>query len=105
MVWHGAIVPTSVTPFDHPHMGRSGPFLVLLLILVGCATASVRDTSFVKFVHVSTYQPLKESQHSDNKLLVSMNHLDVGFDGIMPIVGFGYNVVNKYFDVRCESNT
>jgi len=28
-----------------------------------------------------------------------MNHLDVGFDGIMPIVGFGYNVVNKYFDI------
>jgi hypothetical protein len=28
-----------------------------------------------------------------------MNHLDVGFDGINPIVGFAYNVVNKYFDV------
>jgi hypothetical protein len=30
---------------------------------------------------------------------VMMNHLDVGFDGINPIVGFAYNVVNKYFDV------
>jgi hypothetical protein len=28
-----------------------------------------------------------------------MNHLDVGFDGINPIIGFAYNVVNKYFDV------
>jgi hypothetical protein len=27
-----------------------------------------------------------------------MNHLDVGFDGIDPIVGFAVNVMNKYFD-------
>jgi hypothetical protein len=28
-----------------------------------------------------------------------MNHLDVGFDGIDPYVGFASNVVNYYFTV------
>jgi hypothetical protein len=27
-----------------------------------------------------------------------MNHLDIGFDGIHPTVGFALNVINKYFD-------
>eukprot|EP01114_Cavostelium_apophysatum_P014791 TRINITY_DN3921_c0_g1_i1.p1 TRINITY_DN3921_c0_g1~~TRINITY_DN3921_c0_g1_i1.p1 ORF type:complete len:770 (+),score=169.72 TRINITY_DN3921_c0_g1_i1:47-2311(+) len=31
--------------------------------------------------------------------VISMNHLDIGFDGIMPTVGFAINVINKYFDV------
>ncbi len=31
--------------------------------------------------------------------VVFSNHLDVGFDGIDPILGFSRNVVNRYFDV------
>lgn len=30
---------------------------------------------------------------------VFMNHLDVGYDGISPEIGYVYNVMNKYFDV------
>jgi hypothetical protein len=30
---------------------------------------------------------------------VFMNHLDVGFDGISPEIGFAANVINKYFNV------
>jgi hypothetical protein len=26
-----------------------------------------------------------------------MNHLDVGYNGIKPEIGYVYNVVNKYF--------
>ncbi|XP_025114212.1 uncharacterized protein LOC112576153 [Pomacea canaliculata] len=29
--------------------------------------------------------------------LIFMNHLDVGYDGIYPTVGFALNVINKYF--------
>lgn len=35
----------------------------------------------------------------DEVYIVFMNHLDVGFDGINPIIGFAANVVNKYFDI------
>ena len=28
--------------------------------------------------------------------LVFMNHLDIGFDGIDPIIGYAINVINKY---------
>jgi hypothetical protein len=28
-----------------------------------------------------------------------MNHLDVGFDGIDPIMGFAANVIEKYFNI------
>jgi hypothetical protein len=31
--------------------------------------------------------------------LVYMNHLDVGYNGIRPQLGFIPNVINKYFDV------
>eukprot|EP01087_Luapelamoeba_hula_P000994 TRINITY_DN10754_c0_g1_i1.p1 TRINITY_DN10754_c0_g1~~TRINITY_DN10754_c0_g1_i1.p1 ORF type:complete len:714 (-),score=88.74 TRINITY_DN10754_c0_g1_i1:50-2191(-) len=31
--------------------------------------------------------------------MVAMNHLDIGFDGIHPIIGYAFNVLNKYFDV------
>eukprot|EP01090_Pellita_catalonica_P011857 TRINITY_DN2446_c0_g1_i1.p1 TRINITY_DN2446_c0_g1~~TRINITY_DN2446_c0_g1_i1.p1 ORF type:complete len:760 (-),score=113.06 TRINITY_DN2446_c0_g1_i1:691-2970(-) len=31
--------------------------------------------------------------------VVFMNHLDVGFDGIDPIIGYAFNVLNKYFDI------
>ncbi|KAK7491626.1 hypothetical protein BaRGS_00017079, partial [Batillaria attramentaria] len=29
--------------------------------------------------------------------LVFMNHLDVGYDGIYPTLGFALNVINRYF--------
>jgi len=35
----------------------------------------------------------------DTVHLIFSNHLDIGFDGIDPEVGYDFNVVNKYFDV------
>lgn len=43
--------------------------------------------------------PETTTTNIDEVYIVFMNHLDVGFDGIDPIIGFAANVVNKYFDV------
>lgn len=81
-------------------------YIVFLIFASQLWIASVRcqDTSFVKYVHVGAFQYFIFFFQSNNlciliSLEVSMNHLDVGFDGINPTPGFGYNVVNKYFDV------
>eukprot|EP01118_Nematostelium_gracile_P005782 TRINITY_DN1838_c0_g1_i1.p1 TRINITY_DN1838_c0_g1~~TRINITY_DN1838_c0_g1_i1.p1 ORF type:complete len:717 (-),score=180.87 TRINITY_DN1838_c0_g1_i1:73-2223(-) len=52
--------------------------LFFLLIISCCLAISPQD---IKTVH-----------------LVSMNHLDIGFDGIDPTIGYAVNVINKYFD-------
>lgn len=51
----------------------------LFLFSVPCA-AQV-DPANIQYVHV-----------------VSMNHLDVGFDGHIGSIGYAINVINKYFD-------
>jgi len=50
---------------------------------------------------LSTLCQRAAAQNTDISLvhLVFMNHLDVGFDGINPKVGFAVNVINTYFDV------
>ena len=35
----------------------------------------------------------------DTIYVVFSNHLDVGFDGISPQIGYAFNVINEYFRV------
>jgi hypothetical protein len=56
--------------------------LVLVLLICCLALCTAVDPLSIRHVKV-----------------VFMNHLDVGFDGIDPVLGFAKNVLNRYFDV------
>ncbi len=63
----------------------------LLLCVLGCAV--------VVCAVASDRAPPPRAEDITQVHVVFSNHLDVGFDGIDPVLGFSKNVVNRYFDV------
>jgi len=57
--------------------------------------------AFLALLHVACCAPLPTAITKVH--VVFMNHLDVGYNGIYPEVGFAFNVINRYFDVYFPS--
>eukprot|EP00027_Filamoeba_sp_ATCC50430_P016410 CAMPEP_0168573388 /NCGR_PEP_ID=MMETSP0413-20121227/18503_1 /TAXON_ID=136452 /ORGANISM="Filamoeba nolandi, Strain NC-AS-23-1" /LENGTH=745 /DNA_ID=CAMNT_0008606625 /DNA_START=90 /DNA_END=2324 /DNA_ORIENTATION=- len=56
--------------------------IALLVLLLSAVFAQDVDPASIKYVH-----------------MISMNHLDIGFDGLgYEVVGYAINIINKYFD-------
>lgn len=68
-----------------------------VLLLFGCVLVS----SFGSQARVIQQAQVSPPSPEDIRVVhvVFTNHLDVGFDGISPTLGFAFNVMNKYFDV------